>query len=175
MLGKLLGAGAVCVVMTLSYVGTAALAAVYWGYSDVIDPVAMIQFLVFLSLAMLVYGALYIAVGASATTLKDSQGLMTPVMLISMVPVLVLNPVMRAPDGALSVGLSLFPFSSPYLMMFRVALHPGPPVWQVLLSMVLTAATAVGVVWAASRIFRVGLLMQGKAPSFAEMVKWVRA
>jgi ABC-type Na+ efflux pump permease subunit len=69
--------------------------------------------------------------------------------------------------------MSLFPFATPFVMMLRVALHPNPPVWQVSLSIVLTSATTIGCVWAAGRIFRVGLLMQGKTPSFARMARWV--
>lgn len=175
MLGKLLGAGAVCVVITMSYVTAAAVAAVYWGYADVLRAAVVVEFLIFLSLAMLFYGALYIAVGSASTSMKDSQGLMTPVMLLSMMPVLVASPILRAPDGALSVTMSLFPPTTPYLMMFRMALDPGPPLWQVFLSIALTSAASVAVIWAASRIFRVGLLMQGKTPSLVEMVKWVRA
>jgi ABC-2 type transport system permease protein len=175
MLGKLLGAGGVCVVITLSYVGAAAVAAVYWGYADVIAPVLIIEFVIFLALAMLLYGSLYIAVGAASTTMKDSQGLMMPVMMLSMIPIFAVSVITRAPEGPLAIGLSLFPPSAPYLMMFRLATHPGPAVWQVLLAVALTAATAVGGVWAAGRIFRVGLLMQGKTPSFGELITWVRA
>ena len=175
MLGKLLGAGAVCIVITLTYVGAAAAAAVYWGYADVLEPLLLVEFVVFLALAMLFYGSLYIGIGAASPTMKDSQGLMTPVILLTMLPIFVLGPLMRAPDGMLPIVLSLFPPSTPYLMMFRVAMHPAAPLWQVLLGIVLTAASTVGVVWASGRIFRVGLLAQGKTPSFGELVKWVRA
>ncbi len=175
MLGKLLGAGAVCIVITLTYVGAAAGAAVYWGYGDVLKPGLLAEFMVFLSLAMLFYSSLFISIGSACTSLKDTQTLMTPVMLVAMTPILFMSTMMRTPDSSLAVAMSLFPPCTPYLMMFRLALDPGPPLWQVLLSILLTAAATVGVVWAAGRIFRVGLLAQGKAPSFAEMIKWVRA
>ena len=60
-------------------------------------------------------------------------------------------------------------------MLIRLACQPRPPAWQVALSIVLTAATVVACVWAASRIFRVGLLAQGKAPSFGQMLRWIFA
>jgi ABC-2 type transport system permease protein len=60
-------------------------------------------------------------------------------------------------------------------MMLRIAMPPGPPMWQVVLSVALLLAVTAGVVWAAGRIFRVGLLMQGKAPNLPELMKWIRA
>jgi ABC-2 type transport system permease protein len=75
----------------------------------------------------------------------------------------------------MSVGLSLFPTNAPFLMLLRIAIAPGPPIWQIALSVVLTTLTAVALVHAAGKIFRTGLLMQGKAATIGEMWKWVRA
>jgi ABC-2 type transport system permease protein len=82
---------------------------------------------------------------------------------------------LNAPDSPVSLALSLFPTATPFLMLLRIAIAPGPPMWQILLSVVLTGATAVALVHAAGKIFRTGLLMQGKAPTLGEMWKWVRA
>ena len=76
---------------------------------------------------------------------------------------------------AYKLALSLLPTATPFLMMLRVALHPGPPMWQVALSVALTLGTVLVMVWAAGKIFRTGLLMQGKSASVAEMIRWVRA
>jgi ABC-2 type transport system permease protein len=92
-----------------------------------------------------------------------------------MVPVFTWGAVLRAPDSTLAFVLSVFPTSAPFLMLLRIALQPGPPLWQVLLAVVLTAAATVLAVWAAGRIFRTGILMQGKSASVAEMIRWVRA
>jgi ABC-2 type transport system permease protein len=83
--------------------------------------------------------------------------------------------VLRAPDGTMATVLSLVPTAAPFLMLLRISLQPGPPMWQIGLSVGLMAATAVTVVWAAGKIFRTGLLMQGKSATFAEMLKWVMA
>ena len=85
-------------------------------------------------------------------------------------PVLIL-----APDSGLAIGASLFPTSAPFIMLIRLAMKPGPPMWQVLLSVALMLGTAALFVWAASRIFRVGLLMQGKGATLREMLRWIRA
>ena len=61
------------------------------------------------------------------------------------------------------------------VLLLRIALQPGPPLWQILLSVGLTASATVLAVWAAGRIFRTGILMQGKSASVAEMIRWARA
>ena len=121
------------------------------------------------------FGAVFIAVGAACTDLKDSQGMMTPVMMLLMVPMFLWYPVLRAPDGTMSTLLSLFPTAAPFLMMLRISLAPGPPLWQIAIAAVLMAATTVVTIWAAAKIFRTGLLMQGKTASLGEMIRWVRA
>jgi ABC-2 type transport system permease protein len=82
--------------------------------------------------------------------------------------------VLRAPSSTLAVVASLFPTATPFLMLVRLALTPPPPAWQLVLSIVLTVGTAITLVWAAGRIFRVGLLMQGKPPNLPELLRWIR-
>ena len=115
------------------------------------------------------------AVGSACNDLKDAQSMMMPVMILSMLPIFVWTAILTNPSSALSVGLSLFPPASPYLMLMRLAMRPSPPAWQVGLSVAGTALTALFCVWAAAKIFRTGLLMQGKAPSYRELLRWVMA
>jgi ABC-2 type transport system permease protein len=131
-------------------------------------------FLIFLVCAALLFGAIFLAIGSACTNLKDSQSMVQPVMILIIVAYLASFVVMRAPESSLSVGLSFFPTVTPFAMMLRLAMPPGPPLWQVLVSIVLLMATTGLVVWAAGRIFRVGLLMQGKPPTLPELIKWVR-
>jgi ABC-type Na+ efflux pump permease subunit len=83
--------------------------------------------------------------------------------------------VLNAPDSPIAIGLSFIPTATPFLMLLRIMLPPGPPAWQVGLSVVITAIASVAAVYAAGKVFRTGLLMQGKAASFGEMWRWVRA
>ena len=69
----------------------------------------------------------------------------------------------------------MVPTAAPFQMLLRIALQPGPPLWQVLVSVVLMIVTVVVVVWGAGKIFRTGLLMQGKSATIPEMLRWVRA
>ena len=63
---------------------------------------------------------------------------------------------------------------TPFVMMLRIVMPPGPPMWQVALSMAILLASTAALIWAGGRIFRIGLLMQGKAPTLPELMKWVR-
>ncbi len=175
MLGKLVASTAVSAVLTLVYLTGAAYAARRWGYLDVIDPRMLSWFVVFLLLAVLIYGSLFIAIGSACSDLKDAQNLMTPAMMLIMIPVLMWPAVTRAPQSVLSVGASMFPPATPFLMLLRLALEERPPVWQVAGSVVLTLLTTIVIVWAAGKIVRTGLLMQGKGVGLRELVRWVRA
>ena len=175
MMGKLAGGAAVCALLAFIYVGGALGMASYWGFRDAVAPGQLAWFAFFLLMAVVLFGSVFIAVGAACTDLKDSQNLMTPVMLLLMLPMITAGSVLRAPDGMLSTVLSLVPTATPFLMMVRISIPPGPPAWQVALSAVLVLATVAFFVWAAGRIFRTGLLMQGKSASLAEIVRWVRA
>ncbi|MFO0907445.1 MAG: ABC transporter permease [Isosphaeraceae bacterium] len=175
MLGKLLGNVALALLLAALYVGGAYLVAVRYGYGDLVRPDLVAALAVFMPLAVLLYGSLYLAVGASCSELKDAQSLMMPVMLLSMLPMFVWTVVLRDPASPLSVGLSLFPPSTPYLMLMRMAMRPTPPVWQIGLGIGLTTLTSLACVWAAGKIFRTGLLMHGKPPSLRELARWVIA
>jgi ABC-2 type transport system permease protein len=175
MMGKLIGAAAISMLLAATYVAGGLVMAQIYGYAGAITLPMLTWFFLFLLMAVLLFGAIFVAIGAACNDLKDSQGMMTPVILFIMVPVFMWGAVMKAPDGSLALLLSLLPTTAPFLMLLRIVLQPGPPLWQVLLSVTMMAATTVAAVWAAGRIFRTGILMQGKSASFAEMIRWVRA
>lgn len=174
MMGKLIGGAGVCALLAAIYVGGALGVAHYWGYGDAVAPSQLAWFAFFLLMAVMLFGSIFVAVGAACTDLKDSQNLMTPVMLVMMLPMITAGSILRAPDGMVATVLSLIPTATPFLMMLRISMHPGPPAWQVALSAVFVTATVFFCVWAAGRIFRTGLLMQGKSASISEMIRWVR-
>ena len=84
-----------------------------------------------------------------------------------------MTSVIREPNSAVVRGFSFFPFATPTLMIARQATPPGLPWWEPVLGAVLVLATTVLCVWAAGRIFRVGILMQGKGARIGEIFKWV--
>ena len=125
-------------------------------------------------LGELLFGAILVAIGAACTDFKDTQTLMMPVMILMVLPVLMWPTIMRAPTGTFATIMSLVPTLTPFLMLSLTTMSPGPPMWQQAAGIALTVATTVLVVWAAGRIFRVGLLAQGKSASIGEMIRWVR-
>jgi ABC-type Na+ efflux pump permease subunit len=165
----------VALLLATLYLGGAYGMALRFGYADLLQPHLLASAALFLVLGVMLFGALFMAVGAACNDLKDAQSLMFPVLMLAMFPMFFLSVVMAQPSSPLSVGMSLFPPATPYLMLMRMALSPPPPAWQVGLSIALTTATVLVCVWAAGKIFRTGLLMTGKAPTFAQLARWVVA
>lgn len=173
MLGKLLGCTAVSLGLAALYIGGLLGVAISAGLVGLIPLTVVVYFAIFLVLAMLLYGSLYLAVGAACSDMREAQSLMMPVMILQMTPFFLFRPVLESPSGSFSVAASMFPLASPFLMMMRLGLQPTPPLWQVLSAVALTTLTTIACVWAASRIFRVGLLVQGKPPSFGLLLRWI--
>ena len=175
MMGKLIGGVAVSTLLAAIYISGGLAVAQYWGgYASAVTPAILLWFLLFLIMSIFIFGSLFVAIGAACTDLKDSQSMMTPVMVLVMLPMFTWASVLRAPDGTMAIVLSLIPTAAPFLMMLRISLRPGPPAWQIAASVALMAGTVMVVVWAAGKIFRTGLLMQGKSATVAEMLRWVR-
>ena len=173
MSGKLLGSVAVSLLLGVIYVTAGLSVAARMGFAGAVPPSLVAWFLVFLVLAMLLYGSVSMAIGAACNDVKDAQNLMMPMMLPLMIPMMVLLPVIQAPSSPFAIGMSLFPPATPLVMLLRVALHPTAPWWQVALGAALTMMTAAMCIWAAGKIFRVGLLAQGKSASLAQMARWI--
>jgi ABC-2 type transport system permease protein len=172
MAGKLLGIMGVSLTMTTVYLGGAYLALNRAGYAQFFPWQSVWWFVGFLSLAVLMYGSIFIAIGAAVSDMKEAQSMMTPVMLLVVSPMFVLQYVIREPASTLALVMSLFPPATPMLMIIRQTVPPGIPVWQPLLGAALVLLTSLGCVFAAGRIFRVGILMQGKGAKISEMFRW---
>lgn len=174
LMGKLVGVTAVAVLLALVYFIGAGYFMIYSGRTELVQPALMGWFVVFLICCTLMFGSMFLAIGSSCSDIKDAQSMMQPVMMLMMVGYIGSFAVLRAPESNLAMGLSFFPTSAPFIMMLRMAMQPTPPLWQPALSLAITLLTTVAFVWAASRIFRVGVLMQGKGATFAEMLRWIR-
>ncbi len=173
MMGKLLGSAGMSMVLAFVYLGGGFAVAAQAGYAHVITPGLLFFFVIFLTLAVLLYGSIFIAVGAACSDLKDAQSLITPVMLIAVLPMFAWQLVLKSPTSAFSTAISLVPTATPFMMQLRLAVQPGPPWWQVVAGVLLTTATTVACVWAAGKIFRVGILTQGKSAGIGQMIRWI--
>jgi ABC-type Na+ efflux pump permease subunit len=173
MMGKLLGMSAASLTVAAVYLGSAYALAGWYGVRAFLSPALLLWFLVFQTLAILMYGSLFIAVGAACTDIKETQSLIWPVAVLACLPMMMMKNVMEEPHGGLVTAASFFPFATPMLMTAREAIPPGVPVWQLLLSAAGVAVTTVGCVYIAGRIFRVGILLQGKGANLRELARWV--
>jgi ABC-2 type transport system permease protein len=173
MMGKLMGLTAVSLTLAAIYLGATYGAAAYFKFTALITPELVIWFMLYLILAMMMYGSLFIAVGAACTDLRETQNLLWPIMLLALFPTFLFAPIRTEPNSPFAVWASLFPFGTPMLMVARMAVQQEIPVWQPAVGAVLVLVTTLGCVYAAGRIFRVGILLQGKGARFGEMMHWV--
>lgn len=120
----------------------------------------------------LLYASFFAAVGASVNSQEDSSQFMMPVIILMIFGMYAAMGSIGNTDGPLAFWSSLFPLTSPIVMMVRIPF--GVPLWQEILCVVLLFATAIGMVWMAAKIYRVGILMYGKKPTVKEMLKWLR-
>jgi ABC-type Na+ efflux pump permease subunit len=172
-LGKLLGNVFVSWTLFLIYVGGGVFVAAHYGALHFVPFGLVGWFLFFQLLALLIFGSIFSAIGAACSEMRDAQSMMTPAMLIVMMPMFVWIVVLKSPDSPFAVAVSLFPPATPFLMLLRLAIPPGPAAWEVALSIVLTTAFTLFCVWAAGKIFRIGILAQGQAPSYRRLVQWI--
>ena len=172
MLGKLLGTAGVSLTMLAVYLGGGAWALVHFGWAEYLTVSICVWFVVYQIMAVFLYGSIFAAVGAACSDLKETQAMITPVMLVICLPMFALGPILMNPDGALATTLSLFPLSTPMLMIARQAVPPGVPYWQSIVGIVGTLAATIACVFLSGRVFRVGLLMQGKSVKPSDMIKW---
>ena len=173
MMGKLLGGVGVSLTIVAVYLGGGVWAAQHYGFAEYVPATLVLWFLLFQFLSSLMYGSLFIAIGAACSDMRETQNLLWPVMMLTCLPLFMIGSVLQEPNGPAVVGLSFFPFATPMLMVARLAVPPGIPLWQPAAGMLVVLATTMLCVYAAGRIFRVGILMQGKGARLADLVRWV--
>jgi ABC-2 type transport system permease protein len=179
MAGKILGTGSVGLTQIgfwLAMAGFGASRSLYMRTAMTaldVGPSLMIYFVVFYSLGYLLYSAIFAGVGAIFNSIDEAQQWNFVVILPLIAASAMILPVATSSDSLISVTASLFPFCSPILMFERLAVH-DPPLWQVALSLILLVATIGGAMIVSARIYRTGILMYGKRPTFRELSRWLR-
>ena len=141
--------------------------------TSILSPGLLVAFVLFFVGGYLLFSGLFAAVGSAVDQEADAQSLQAPIMIPLVLPVLFLTAVADNPDGPLALFLSLFPISSPVIMIVRMAVS-DVPWWQVVLALSLLVASFVGVIALAARIYRVGILMYGKKATFTDLWRWMR-
>ncbi len=133
----------------------------------------IIAFMCFFIGGYLLYSSLYAAIGAAVDNETDTQQFIMPILMPLILAVYVgIFTVIEDPHGSVSTIFSFIPFTSPVVMLMRIPF--GVPIWQQLLSLGLLVATFIFTVWFAAKVYRVGILMYGKKPSYKELYKWLK-
>ncbi len=130
------------------------------------------SFIVYFLGGYLIYSSIYAAIGAAVDSETDTQQFMMPVLMPLIIAIYVGFSVIGNPHGPVAIGFSLFPLTSPIVMLMRIPF--GVPWWQIATSMALLIITFIAMVWFAAKIYRVGILMYGKKPSYKEIYKWLK-
>jgi ABC-2 type transport system permease protein len=174
MAGKLLGQLAVGMVAMAIYVGMGLFVLYSFAMLGLIDPMLVVYLTVFFLITYLVFGALMTAIGASVNQMADAQSLMGPVMMLLVLPYILSPMIGRAPNSTFSVVMSFLPPFNTFVMMSRLASDSPPPAWQVWLTVGIGIGAAYAAIWFAAKVFKIGLLMHGKPPNFATLIRWAR-
>jgi ABC-2 type transport system permease protein len=132
----------------------------------------VIGFVFFFLAGYFIYASLFAGLGSAVDNDQDAAQLQTPFTIPLILPIILVQPVMSNPDALWVKIVSLFPLFSPILMIVRIA-STNVPAWEIALSVVLLIGAFLGILWMAAKVYRVGILMTGKKPTFKEIWKWV--
>lgn len=174
MTGKILGQLGVGLTVLGLYVALGIVALLSFAMFDLLDVSFVAYLFIFFVLTYFVYGALMAAVGAAVNDMNEAQSLMTPIMLVLVIPFLLVGPITQSPDSAFSTAMSFVPPVNTFAMLLRMSSATPPPLWQVWLTIVISSAAVYAALWFAAKVFRVGLLMHGKPPNVATLVRWIK-
>jgi ABC-type Na+ efflux pump permease subunit len=174
--GKILGQGFVSLLMLSTY-GAAGLAGLaFLTMLDIVPLSSLILFFLWFLLAYFMVASIMAAVGSAVSDLREAQSLVQPAMIVMMIPLLLWLPISENPTGWLATITSFVPPIGPFVMVLRTTGAVEPiPLWQIGLALAVNGFSTIALVWIASRVFRIGVLMQGKPPTPMELLRWARA
>lgn len=139
----------------------------------VASPDVMLLTLLYFLLGYFLYAGIFVAAGAPVTTEQEAQQITSYVSLMLVFPIVLAVPAMQNPDATYIRVLSFIPLLTPAFMVLRMPIQM-PPTWEILTTLGLLAASAVGMMWVAGKIFRIAILVYGKKPSFRQLWAWAR-
>ncbi len=183
MFGKLVGVGLAGLTQLTIWVGSlAAIVAFLSAQADMeqvmkslpnITPLMILYFFVFFIVGYFIYASIFALIGSMVTTVQEGGQFAFPPIMIMLIGFYFSFAVIRDPNSSLSFWVSIAPLFAPMTMPVRI-LAEMPPFWQIGLSVLLNCLAIAGLVWLASRVYRVGMLMYGKRATIPEMLKWIR-
>ena len=190
--GKIIGVCLVCLTMFLIWGGCAVLLFMnlntilglfgveglppeFIGITGIIKSTAVpafVYFLIYFVSGFFLFSTIYAAAGAICNSEEEAQQVVTPLVMMLILPFMLMFGLFRAPDATLTVVLSHIPFFSPLLMFMRINVL-APPFWEILLNIAVMIATIFGAILVMGKIYKIGILMYGKRPTLSELWRWL--
>lgn len=174
MAGKILGLVSIGLTVVSLWAVTAIMTARWQDLNIGVPPTILPYFVIYYILAFLLFSSTMVGIGSICNTIKETQSLMTPVMLVCIMPLLAWQNIVRDSNGTLARGLSFFPPTTPMVMILRLSGGADIGLVEILASIVLLAAAALVAMWIAAKVFRTGILMYGKRPGLLEVARWLK-
>jgi ABC-type Na+ efflux pump permease subunit len=172
MMGKLLGTVSGSLTIFVIYMAGSYFVAQDRGWTENIPFHLLPWFVVFQIFGVLFYASIFLAIGASVSQLKEAQSMLLPVWMMMMLPLFVWLLIIRDPLGPMAVWISLFPPATSTTMVLRLATNQPIPTLELVGGLLLLIASTLIMIVVAGRIFRVGILWQGKVPKINELLRW---
>jgi ABC-2 type transport system permease protein len=172
--GKIFAQMAVGLTILITYSSMGILGLASMAIFGLVDPSLLMYLFIFFVITYIILGSLMAAIGSAVNELREAQPLMMPITLLMMVPWLFWYPISRDPNSMFATVVSFIPPMNGFAMLLRLTSTSPPPMWQVWLSIAVGLAGAAGSLWLASRVFKIGLLMHGRPPNLATLLKWAR-
>jgi len=174
MLGKIIGKGAVGLLILMLYSGVGLASLVFFAMADLVPWYNLVYLFVYFAIAYVLIACLMASIGAAVNDINEAQSLMAPVMVILVIPMILWMPILRNPNSMFAQVCSFVPMINPFVMVLRISGSETIPAWQIPASILVGLLSVVFMCYAAAKIFRIGVLMYGKPPNIATLIKWVR-
>lgn len=172
--GKIFGQMGVGLVILVAYAGMGIGGLVLASMVHMLDWWNLVFLGIYFVIAFFLIASMMAAVGSAVSDVREAQALMSPIMIVLIIPMVLWMPIMRNPNSTFAQVCSFIPPINPFVMVLRISGSEKIPSWQIPGSIAVGLLGAVFAAWAAAKVFRVGVLMYGKPPNFRTLIKWVR-
>ncbi len=174
MTGKIVGYMGVGLLILGLYGSLGVAGLIAFAVTGLVQPIQLVYLVIFFMISYFLVASMMAAIGAAVNDMREAQTLMSPVMILLMLPWMTWFLIQRAPNSPLAVALSFIPGPNPFVMMIRVCGSEPVPPWQIGVGILVGVLSVIGAAWAAGKIFRIGALMYGKPPNFKTLWQWVK-
>ena len=172
--GKIVGQMCVGLIILIAYCGLGIGGLLLASMMSILPLINLLYLFIYFIIAFFIIASVMAAVGSAVSDVREAQSLLGPIMIVLVIPMMLWMPILRNPNSMFAQICSFLPPISPFVMILRLSGSEPVPLWQIPASIALGGVTILFCLWAAGKIFRVGVLMYGKPPNFRTLIKWIR-